>query len=321
MIRLRNIPSAIIFLCFSHSAFSNIIGENIISNSCSKNYNKFYNCNFSNYISHSLTNTKSFSLPMDFTISYSRGFCANRFENGRFQSDYFNLKIQSGISVRHVIPGNNKLKISGNSLQLIDLDPKTSFSTEYYSPCYFIIKKVEIDFNQESKEKINQIQLNIESSKNAIFSMDNIKLNISKLLITLNQMDLENAQENLSLLIQNIQYLISINSSVMNELNANDSLSKLNILYSKILTIKSYSKENIEYKKIVGEIKKIVSLLDKIISATSDSFQTSESTSNYHQYEFDDVYLRTILQEIEREPNFNTSSIQKVKSILQEREK
>lgn len=320
MIMLRNISSSILFLCFSHSALANIIGENIISNSCSKNYNKFYNCNFSNYISKSLTKTKSFTLPMDFTVSYSRGFCANKFENGRFQSDYFNLKIQSGINMRHIVPGNNKLKISGNSLYLIDLDPKTSFSTEYYSPCYFIVRKVEIDFNQESKEKINQIQLNIENSKKAIFSNDNIKLNISKLLITLNQMDLENAQENLSLIIQNIQYLISIDSSVMNEFNANDSLVKLNILYSKILTLKNYSKENIEYKKIVGEIKKTVFLLDKIISANSDSFH-SERTSNFHQYEFDDVYLRTILQEIEREPNFNTSSIQKVKNILQEREK
>lgn len=290
-------------------ANANIINQNIIQQSCSKNYNKFYNCNFSNFTTQYLTNTKSFTLQMMFKVSYSRGQCANRFENGRYISDNFYLYLHSGENSKAILAGNNLTRLVGNSLTLRDLNPNASYATDFYSPCGFAIRKVEVDFSDQSKEKINEIKYRMHQSKNAFSKFKSIKENSSKLLISLNALDLSSSRINLTELISNLQQL-----KLEDELNLDGLITKQQMvlldMYYKRLGNLSGSNNTAVFNNLAESIKKITEQINQNVY-NKEPMESNDFSQSYN----DKIMINTILLEANSEPNFNQNSLKDLKEI------
>ncbi|APJ02540.1 hypothetical protein [Silvanigrella aquatica] len=130
------------------------LNEDLIQPSCLKSQNKYYNCDFSNYTNKALTKTKVFTLPMEFRVSYSRSTCGSRFENGEFKEGNFKLKLKTPHDTRSIFPGNFRTKLTGTSLILKDENPWLTNNVGFFDPCFFMIRKIEINFSDSAKEKI-----------------------------------------------------------------------------------------------------------------------------------------------------------------------
>jgi hypothetical protein len=295
---------------FTQFSYANIVNQDIIQQSCSKNFNRYYSCDFSQFTSNNLTNTKIFTLPMDFKVSYSRGFCPNKFENGRYYSDYFYLYLSANNNNKAILSGNNRTKLTGNSLLLKDLNPAASYATEIYSPCLFIIRNVELDFSTEAKEEINSIQQRMNVAKSTFLKYKNIKEKSSTLVTSLNQLDLSRAILNLNELIDNLKQLEeSHNSSIQDILTPQQILLLKN--YNKMLSNLSNSNNNERFNRIAESIKIIINNLNTNIQS-----KESSNTHEFSQYQNDYLLLHKILHEAENESHFNQISLDNLKKMI-----
>lgn len=210
-----------------------LFNTDLLSNSCLKTFHKYHNCNFSNYTNKSLTNTKQFTLPMEFKVEYSRGICGSQFVNGKFQEGNFKLKVTTNLESKSFFPGNFRTKLQGNQILLTDEDPWITQNVSFLQPCRLIIRNMDIDFTETAKAQIaglienknasknlsqqrEIINYNITEIKNAIVreNYENLSYNINELLIKLNSL---NDPELLS--PQQTYILESIINRVKNESN------------------------------------------------------------------------------------------------------
>ena len=290
-------------------ANANIINQNIIQQSCSKSYNKYFNCNFSNFTTQYLTNTKSVTLEMMFKVSYSRGKCANRFENGRYISDNFYLYLHSGEISKAILAGNNQTRLVGNSLTLRDLNPDASYATDFYSPCGFVIRKVEVDFSDQSKQQINEIKYRMHQSKNAFSKYKSVKENSSKLLISLNALDLSSSRVNLAELLSNLQQLRIEGESNLDGLITKQQMAFLDMNYKRLVNL-SGSNNTVVFNRIAESIKKITEEINQnVYNKEPENVNDFSQSYNYK------IMINTLLLEANSEPNFNQDSLRALKEI------
>lgn len=295
---------------FTQLGYANIVGQDIIQESCSKNYNRYYSCNFNHFTTEYLTNTRTFTLFMDFTVSYSRGFCPNKFENRRYYSDYFYLYLSSGMNNKAILAGNNRTKLKGHSLVIKDLNPTASYATELYAPCKLIIRKVELDFSADAKQELNEIQQSMNESMSTFSIYKTLKENTSNLITTLNQLDLNRAKINLNEFINNLKQLEETNHSDIEEIFSPQQMALLNNCNKKLINLSSQS-NNEMFNNIAKSIKKTIEDINKNIQNKEIS-----NKADFSQSQNDYLLLQKVFHEVEYEPNFNQTSLQSLKKII-----
>lgn len=278
-------------------SLANIINTDIINESCSNSYNSYYNCNFSRFTNKSLTTTKSFSLPMVFTVEYSRGSCRSSYSRGHYQEGNFKLMLSSNLENKSIYPGNYRVKLNGNSLMLIDGDQWISSNASYNQPCRLVIKNIEIDFSDKAKESIASIvsRKNIAGlpSKQREILVNNI-IEIQNLIATQN---IKNLPDNLKNLIDNLD---TLNENLLDQRQRNMIQIIINSISNNSNKLEAYISNS------------LTKTLDNIKEKLSKKIVPIEFKEQYDN----SIQLHSILHEIENEPFFKKSSVQYLKDVI-----
>ena len=283
-------------------ALASVLKNDLFKSSCTKSYSNYYNCDFSNYVNKSLNNINTFSLPMDFKVEYSRGFCGSKFENGRFYDDYFNLELVTSYEAKKFLPGNFRVKLHGNSLMFVDRDPWITKNIEYFEPCRLIIYKIEVNFSDIAKAQIDSIIERNKIVSNLIEQKNNINKIITELINGVAISNNLNLSDNIGKLIKNI-----------NDIAADDTITEKEYVFLKLLEARLLVSFNGSKSKLSENY---ITNINNIFQNIKNKLDEKLNKIDYSIYYNNNVILERILYEIENEPNFNRSALDNFKTLI-----
>jgi hypothetical protein len=288
---------------FKSQAQSSLVNVDLMQNFCSSGYGTYYNCDFSSFVYKPLTNTKEFTLPMTFTVFYSKSQCSTQYGNGSYQESTFNLKLATNGETKSFINGNAKTRLHGKTLQLFDIDPWITRNITYYQPCSLYIKKVEIDFSTDAKRQIESL-IDIKKKSGVPSQLrESIKTNINQLKNSLAAINISHARDNLNDLIQKFEEGAEYNLLEPQQKQI------LSVILEK-LNSANMGRDN---SKLVAHVNKSISA---ILTSIIDKLEGAFSQTSYDTVHNVDIQLQAILHEVERETYFNRESLETFKNQI-----
>lgn len=166
----------LLFLLFIITeAYSAELNYNFFERYCLKNYNGYYNCDFSHV--NDLPFEQKSTYELEFELEYT-------FKDCNFKK--LNFEIYSNIEVIEIIEGHYLERILGHSLNSKDVYSWDTNTNTYSDSCFFSIDSIKASFSEHSKEKIRHyidtyklIESNQRLYKNALENLISLKENLA----------------------------------------------------------------------------------------------------------------------------------------------